>query len=341
MKYRTLGNTDLTVSEVGFGVWTVGTTWWGITNDDVGIDLMRQAYDLGVTFFDNADSYGNGKGERLLASALGQVRDRIVIATKFGYDFYTNSGERQGHQELPHDFSPAFVRRALEQSLARLETDYVDLYQLHNPRLWAIESDELFDTLEALKREGKVRHYGVALGPAIGWEDEGLAALRHRRLDSLHMIHNLLEQDPGRAFLPVARERGVGVLVRVPHSSGLLEGKYTAETTFATSDHRSHRSQEWLEDGLKKLEAVRFLTDGTNRTIGQAALQFLLAEPAISSTLPNIYDAAQLHEFAAAPETSPLTDEELSRLAALYEENFGVPARRPAQPEPAAAQEQR
>ncbi len=339
MQYRALGNTNLTVSAVGFGVWTVGSSWWGITDDDYGVDLLRQAYDLGITFFDNADSYGDGKGERLQARALKHVRDKIVIATKFGYDFYTQAEdpERPGHRERPQDFSPAFIRHALEQSLTRLETDYIDFYQLHNPRIWAIDSDELFDTLEDLKREGKVRHYGVALGPAIGWEEEGLAAMTRRDVAGLQTIYNLFEQDPGRRFFPVARERGVGAVVRVPHSSGLLEGKYTEETSFGPGDHRSHRPREWLIEGLQKLKAIDFLTESTGRTIGQAAIQFILAEPSVASVLPNIYDPDQLREFAAASETPKLTADELSRLHELYERNFGVAA----QPQQAGAQERR
>ena len=321
MQYRTLGGTDLELSAVGFGVWTVSTTWWGITDEDYGVDLLRQAYDLGITFFDTADTYGNGKGETMLARALGDVRDKIVIATKFGYDFYHHSDKRDGHQELPQDFSPDFVRFALEESLRRLETDYIDIYQLHNPRMWAIESDELFATLEDLRREGKIRHYGAALGPAIGWEEEGVAAMRKREIDALQMIYNMLEQDPGRRLFSVADEEAVGVLIRVPHSSGMLEGKYTSETTFDASDHRSHRRREWLTAGLKKLEQLTFLTEGTGRTIGQAAIQFILASASAASVLPNIYNAEQLREFAAAPDTPPLSDE-LTRIADLYEHNF-------------------
>ena len=323
MKYRNVGKTDLRVSAVGFGLWTVSTTWWGITDDAVGLDLLRQAYDLGITFYDTADTYGQGKGETMLAEALGHVRDRIVIATKFGYDFYNNP-PREGQRELPQDFSPEFVRFALEQTLKRLGTDYVDIYQMHNPRMGAIDSDDLFATLEELKREGKVRCYGAALGPAIGWEAEGVEAMRRRRMDILQMIYNMLEQDPGRRLLEVADEEAVGVLVRVPHSSGLLEGKYTAETTFAPTDHRSHRPREWLIEGLQKLEKVSFLTEGTGRTIGQAAIQFILASPGVCSVLPNIYEAEQLREFAAAPDTAELTQEELSRIAELYERNFDV-----------------
>jgi len=325
VKYRQLGDTSISVSAVGFGLWTVSTGWWGIEDDQFAVDLLRCAYDAGITFFDTADTYGNGKGETLLARALKGRRDRIVIATKFGYDFYEHGGQRSGQRELPQDFSPQFIRFALEESLKRLETDYVDLYQLHNPRMWAIDSDELFSTLEDLKREGKVRAYGAALGPAIGWRDEGLAAMKKRDIGGLQIIYNLLEQDPGRDFFPVARQREVGVLVRVPHSSGLLEGKYTEETTFAPTDHRSHRPREWLTDGLKKLERLDFLTEG-GRTIGQAAIQFVLAEQSVASVLPNIYDADQLQEFAAAADTPALTAEELARIAELYEHNFYLEA---------------
>ena len=148
--------------------------------------------------------------------------------------------------------------------------------------------------------------------------------MRQRSLDSLQIIHNMLEQDPGRRLLAVAAEEDVGVLVRVPHSSGLLEGKFTEDTTFPATDHRSHRPREWLIDGLKKLERLRFLHEGAGRTIGQAALQWLIATPDIASTLPNIYDAEQLEEFAAASDTPTLDEDELSHIAGLYEHNFGL-----------------
>jgi aryl-alcohol dehydrogenase-like predicted oxidoreductase len=141
---------------------------------------------------------------------------------------------------------------------------------------------------------------------------------------ALQVIYNLLEQDPARRFFPVAAELGVGVLVRVPHSSGLLEGKFTEETTFPPSDHRSHRPRSWLIEGLKKLEWLRFLTEGRDMTIGQAALRFVLAEPTVSSALPNIYDAEQLAEFAAAGDLPDLTTDDLSQIAALYARNFDL-----------------
>ena len=325
MQYRNLPNSDLKLSAVGFGLWTVSTTWWGIEDDAVGIGLMRQAYDLGVTFYDTADTYGNGKGETILAEALGHVRDKIVIGTKFGYDFYNHGDRREGQREIPQDFSVRFLRKALEESLRRLNTDYIDIYLLHNPRLCAIDSDDLFAELEAVKREGKVRHYGVTMGPAIGWETEGVAAIARRDISAFQMIHNLLEQEPGRRFLEAAAERDVGMLVRVPHSSGMLEGGYTADTTFSPKDHRSHRPKEWLTEGLKKLEQLRFLYEGTGRTIGQAAIQYLLAQPLITSVLPNIYNEEQLREFAEASDTPPLADDEIKRVDDLYDSNYGLP----------------
>jgi len=311
------------VSEVGFGVWTVTAGWWGDYTEEQAIALVRRALDLGITFFDTADTYGDGLGETLLARALGPDRDRVVIGTKFGYDASRQEGPR-GQRELPQDWSPAFVRAACEASLRRLETDRIDCWQLHNPKMDAIERDDLWQTLDDLRREGKLRSYGVALGPRIGWRDEGLRALRERRVPVIQIIHNLLERDPGDDLIAAARETGASVLVRVPHSSGLLEGHFTEETTFPPGDHRNHRPRSWLIEGVKKVERLRFLEADGQRTLGQAALKWLLAEPAVASTLPNIYDAAQLEEFAAAPETPDLTADERRRCDGLYAANFGL-----------------
>jgi aryl-alcohol dehydrogenase-like predicted oxidoreductase len=323
MRYRQLAGTDLQVSEIGFGVWTVTAGWWGDYSDEQAVALIRRALDLGITYFDTADTYGDGRGETLLAEALGGDRERVVIGTKFGYDASRQEGPR-GQRELPQDWSPASVRAACEASLRRLGTDRIDCWQLHNPKMDAIERDDLWQVLEELRREGKLRSYGVALGPRIGWREEGLRALRARRVPVIQIIHNLLERAPGDELIAAARETGASVLVRVPHSSGLLEGHFTEETTFPPGDHRRHRSREWLLDGLKKVEQLRFLEAGGGRTLGQAALKWLLAEPAVASTLPNIYDAAQLEEFAAASELPDLTEAELRRCDDLYTANFGL-----------------
>jgi aryl-alcohol dehydrogenase-like predicted oxidoreductase len=322
MKYREIGNTGVHVSEVGFGVWTLTTGWWGDTSDDEAAALLRLALDAGITFFDTADTYGNGRGEEILAKAFSGQRDRVVIATKFGYDFYTHGDQRRGQQEIPQDFSPEFIRKAVTGSLERLGCDYIDLYQLHNPKQGHLERDDTFTELQKLQDEGKIRAWGVAMGPAIGWLEETLYALRERGAASVQIIYNLLEQDPGREQIRVAAETGAGVIVRVPHSSGMLEGKYTADTVFPENDHRRHRPKEWLTNGLKKLEHLDFLTERGDRTIGQAALQWITASPQVASSLPNIYGPEQIEEFAKAPDTPELTAEELRRVAGLYEANF-------------------
>ena len=330
MKFRTFPGTDITVSEIGFGNWTVSTGWWGNYTDEEAVRLHQKAFDLGITFFDTADGYGNGRAEAQIAMAFPGKREQIQIATKFGYNFYEHGSERRGQQEIPHDFSPAFVRFALEKSLERLNTDYIDLYQLHNPRMTHIESDDLFALLEEFVAEGKVRGYGVALGPAIGWREEGLRAMEIRpNLALVQMIYNILEQSPGREFCELGRETNTGQLIRVTHSSGMLEGKYTEDTVFPANDHRRHRPRKWLVEGVKKVERLRFLEE-PGRTLGQAALQWLLADPIVVSCLPNIYDEEQLEEFAKAPSTPPLSDEELGRVQELYESNFGLMKEEPA-----------
>ena len=328
MKYRNLGGTDIRVSEVGFGVWTVSTGWWGEVDQARSVGLLRRAFERGINYFDTADTYGSGLGETLLADAFGGMRDEVVISTKIGYDFYNHTA-RRGQQERPQVWSEEFISFALDQCLKRLRTDYIDFLQLHNTKMDAIENDRLFELMEEFREGGKIRAYGVALGPKIGWLEEGVRAMHERNIAGLQMIYNLLEQDPGRGLIEAARVTGTSLIVRVPHSSGMLEGTYDENTTFAKNDHRRHRPKEWLLDGLKKVDQLAFLTESGERTLGQAALKFVLATPAIASTLPNIYDEAQLEEFAAAPDTPDLTPEELSRIEELYENNFGLePARR-------------
>jgi aryl-alcohol dehydrogenase-like predicted oxidoreductase len=329
MEYRRIAGTDLTVSAVGFGVWTVGTTWWGVKDRALGIDLLRRAFDLGITFFDTADTYASGDAETILREALGDKRDEIVVATKFGYDIY-NHPERPGQQERPHDWSPGYMRRALVGSLQRLGTDYIDYYQLHNPRLDAIERDDLWVELDRVRAEGLIRAYGVALGPAFDLRQatEGATAITGRGAPP-QVIYNLLEQEVGAGIFPAARQAGVSVLARVPHASGLLEGYMTLDTQFEPGDHRNwrvttkERRKAWLEDGLEKVRQLDFLADG--RTIGQAAIQFILHEPSMASVLPNIYDHAGLEEYARFDEARPLADAEYDRVQDLHRRNFGLP----------------
>lgn len=334
MQFRPLPGTDLKFSAVGFGVWTVSTKMWGIEDDAFGMQLLTKALDLGITTFDTADVYGDGRGETMLAEAFAGRRDEIQIATKFGYDFYNHPGLQPGQRERPQDWSAEFVKMACERSLKRLNTDHIDLYQMHNPRIEALQLDDLFSTLETLKAEGKIRSYGAALGPALQPDrqcEEGIYCASHRKAP-VQIIFNLFEQVLGRAICPVAAENSVPVFVRVPHASDMLLDRVTPDTKFAPTDHRSFRQaneamrREWQDNGIRKLEKLRFLTGSTGRTMGQAAIQFLLSQPAICSVFPNIYDVPLLKEVAAASDTAPLTQTEVETIADLYDHSFYLEA---------------
>jgi aryl-alcohol dehydrogenase-like predicted oxidoreductase len=359
MRYRTLHNTDIKVSELGFGTWTITTGWWGTYTDAEAETLLRAAIARGINYIDTADAYGNGRGETVLAPVLKDHPD-LVVGTKFGYDFYNNPERPRGQRELPQNMAPEFIRFALEQSLRRLGTDHVAIYQPHNPRVTVLMQDEHWETLERLRDEGKIRSFGPSLGPAIGWRDEGIYANAVRRAPLTQMIYNVLEQDPGRELI-LAAERGPsygGVpeamkgetgkkvceptdafessfrawnanpesqfLIRVTHSSGMLEGQYTIDTKFDESDHRSHRPRSWLVEGLQKVERLRPLWETRGITIGQLALLWLYAHPSILSALPNIYGAEQIDEFAAASEHPPLNDAEMEQIHAMYVRAFDV-----------------
>lgn len=329
MKFRKLPRTDLVLSEVGFGVWTVATNWWGKIEDADKAALLENAVEEGINFFDTADTYGDGFGEEILATVLGHKRNDIVIATKFGYDIYDPT-PRDGHKERAQKFDKEFVKYACEQSLRRLGTDYIDLYQAHNIKLLDLERDELFETLEQLQFEGKIRHYGVALGPDIGWVEEGEYTLTQRQVASAQVIYSIMEQDPAKHFIRLAEENEVGLLSRVPHASNTLTGEFDdGLPTFDTDDHRAHRKNEWLEEAMRKVARVRFLVQEDTRTMAQSAIQFVLKQPSIISVLPNFTNLSELKEYTSALETPEISDEEQTKLDELWEHGFDI-----SEPEP-------
>src|SRR3954464_9017753 len=326
MRYRTFPGTSVRVSEVGFGTWTIATSWWGEKSDAEAIAMLRSALDdHGITFFDAADTYGNGRSERQLAEAFRGRRKDVVIGTKVGYDIYDDEAQknRGGQQELPMRTDPAFPRRAGDRCLERLETDYIDVLQIHNAKMEHVRDAELWGTLRELKRERKIRAWGAAFGPAIGWLYESVELCeREPDVNTIQMIWNVLEQHPGSAMIEAARRHAPDCCfnVRVTHASGMLEGKYTADTVFPDNDHRRHRPRSWLVNGVEKVKTLEFLTK--QMTLGQAALKWLLAEPLVVSALPNIYDDEQLAEFAAASTLPDLSTEQLKRIEQLDAENF-------------------
>jgi aryl-alcohol dehydrogenase-like predicted oxidoreductase len=328
VKYRTFPGTSIRVSEVGFGTWTISTGWWGEKTDADAVAMLRRALDdHGITFFDAADAYGNGRSERQLAEAFRGRRSEVVLATKVGYDIYDEAARdaRRGQNELPMRTDPAFIRFAVDKCLERLETDYIDVLQLHNAKMEHVRDPELWDTLRTLQREGKIRAWGAAFGPAIGWLYEAVELVeREKDINTIQMIWNVLEQHPGTAMLEAAKAHAPNCCfnIRVTHASGMLEGKYTLDTVFPANDHRRHRPRSWLVNGVEKVKTLDFLS--RDMTLGQAALKWLLAEPLVVTTLPNIYDDEQLAEFAESSDKRNLTETELARVAELNERNFGV-----------------
>ena len=328
MRYRLFPGTDIRVSEIGFGTWTLSTGWWGEKTDDEAVQMLRDAHrDFGVNFFDTADTYGNGRGEKQLAEAFRGKRAEVVYSTKIGYDIYDPSAQtaRRGQSELPQKFDRDYMRFALDKCLARLETDHIDVLQLHNIKMEHVRDASIWKSLREMQDEGLIGVWGAAFGPAIGWLYEAVELCeRESDIGTIQMIWNMLEQHPGTAMIDAAKELAPDCAfnIRVTHASGMLEGKYTEDTVFDANDHRRHRPRSWLTNGLKKVRALDFLT--TRMTLGQAALKWLLAEPRVVTALPNIYDTEQLKEFAEASDKPDLSSAEMERIAELAAENFGV-----------------
>jgi aryl-alcohol dehydrogenase-like predicted oxidoreductase len=323
MRYRRFGDSELEVSEVGFGTWTLASDWWGHVDDKQG--MLHAALDCGINFIDTAPVYGHGGlGETLLRDVLATHRDDIVVTTKCGYDI-TAERKHPGQSERPHDWRPESIRQQVEGSLQRLGIDRIDLYQLHNPRIEPILADDLWAELDDLRRAGKVRALGVALGPAIGWVDEGLRSIRDRDIVSLQTVFNVLEQEPGLRFAaePKVTAGKVGLISRVPHASDALSGKVTRDTVFPPGDHRAHRNRQNMLDNFDKADTLAFLWEGTGRTRGQAAIAGILANAAFTTVLPTCVEVDDVREYAAASDL-PLTDDERIELDRMWRDNFGI-----------------
>lgn len=325
MEYRTIPGTDLSVSLLGFGNFMFGTNWWGQFSDEDGVRLQNQAVDMGVNFFDTAPAYGNGRAESLMVPTIRYAgRDKLVISTKFGYDFYSDPGEEGGHRERKQDFSAKFIRFELEQSLKRMQIDCIDLYQAHNLKLSQF-SDELFELMEKLQAEGKIRHWGVALGPAIGWREEGYESFQ-RGAATVQTVFNVYEQDPGREFCRIATSRGRGgVIVRVPTNSGMLDEEFTSENhQFPEWDHRKFRDRNWLIYGLKKNQILRPMAQKLGLSLRQFAFKWLASQEGLVSIEPNLLNEQDLQDFAAVCDSKPLPGDVLEQIASLYERDFDL-----------------
>jgi aryl-alcohol dehydrogenase-like predicted oxidoreductase len=322
MEMRRLGHSDVRLSAISFGCWIVGVDWWGHYTDSEGVRLMQAAHDCGITFFDNGDAYGNGRAEHVLGEFLRAVpRDGVQVGSKFGYDFYSDPGQPGSHRERRQDFSPAFMRRALEQTLARLRTDYLDLYMAHNIKLPQF-SPELFSELEKVQREGKIRAWGVSLGPAIGWREEGFVAMGEHGAAAVQSVFNLFEQNPGREFCEMARASHAGILARVHDNSSILKDKLKLETPIGESDHRKFRDEAWKVYGLQKLERVRKYARAHGMSTHQLACKWLLQQPGLTSVTATLLSEAEVREAADSVDKPPLTQAELDEIALEYSRDW-------------------
>jgi len=284
------------VSEIGFGAWTIALNWWGKEiEEDEAKRMLKKAYDLGINFFETADMYGKGKSEKLIGEVFSGMRNEVVISTKYSYDF--ENVDQIGHKELPQRFDPEFTNRALKNSLARLQTDYIDVYGLHNPKLRHIHDDAIYQTLDGLIGDGKIKTYQVALGPAIGWTEEGIEAMERKNVSAVQTVYNILEQTPGNELIERGAEKDVGILVRVPDASGILTGKVNEKTKIDEKDHRSVRKGEWIKASLKKVEQIRPIAERNDLSIIELAIKFIISKNPISSVLPTVISEEEIESL--------------------------------------------
>lgn len=317
MKYRRLGKSGIKVSEIGFGAWSIALNWWGKEiQEDEAKNMLKKAYDLGINFFETSDMYGKGKSERLIGEVFKDMRNEIVISTKYGYDF--ENVEQIGHNELPQKFDPTFTENALKNSLNRLQTNYVDVYGLHNPKLRHIRDDAIFQTLDKKIEEGKIKTCQVALGPAIGWTQEGIEAMNRKNISAVQTVYNILEQTPGNELINNGENKDVGILVRVPDASGLLTGKVNADTKISEKDHRKERTREWRKSAMEKIEQMKSIAERNGLNITELAIKFILSKKGVASILPTVVSIEEIEMFAAMSDGNYIPMSDMKEIDDLY-----------------------
>ena len=304
MHYRRLGRTEWLVSEIGFGASRIRGADTG-AGDGPPLTALRRALDLGVNFFDTADVSGHGRSEEVIGAAFKGVRENVLIATKAGYDFYEGDGTDQ-------NFEPAYIRSAVEQSLRRLNSDYIDLLQLHDPHPEHL-TDDLWQCLDDLQREGLVRAHGVAAAtPAAG-----IVAVESRHPATVQVAYNLLDTEAEHSLFTLAQARDVGVIVRSPLAFGFLSDRYGPEIAFPSDDPRSRLSQAWVRAALSLAEELGQVARELGPTPAQLALAWSLSHPAVATAVPGTVSSEHVEENASVPDLPPLTEALRERLAGL------------------------
>ncbi len=315
MEYRELGRTGWQVSAISFGAWAIGGTW-GKVDDEESMAALHHALDLGVNFFDTADVYGDGRSERLLARLRRERAETFSIATKAG---------RRLNPHVAGGYTRENLTAFVERSLKNLETEAIDLLQLHCPPTEVYYMPEVFGVLDDLVTAGKLRYYGVSVEKV----EEALKAIEYPNVQSVQIIFNMFRQRPAELFFREAQRRRIGVLARVPLASGLLSGKFSRASTFAADDHRAfNRNGEAFDRGetfsgldfevsLRAVEALRPLAP-PNWMMAQMALRWILMFSAVTCAIPGAKYPAQVRENVAATNLPPLAEATLAGIHELY-----------------------
>jgi aryl-alcohol dehydrogenase-like predicted oxidoreductase len=310
LKLKRLGKTKLLVSEIGFGAWAISGRGYGPTDDRESINALHRALDLGVNFIDTADIYGDGHSEELIGRVLKERGDKeTVIATKFGWDFYRDGGIRS-------NLKRNYILFAIEKSLKRLKRERIDIYQIHNSKPDDIERDNVYETLDELKKQGKIRFYGVS----AYYIEDGLEAIKTEKPDTIQVIYNILEQEADERLFPLALKNDMGIIAREPLAGGILTGKYDENSKFPKTDHRRGWDKKFLEEGARKVSRLKFL-EKQGQNLIQLALRFCLSHKAVGVVIPGAKTVIQVEENIRAAE-SRLSPDELKQIRELYRNNF-------------------
>ncbi len=310
MKKRKFGKADIDVSEAGMGCRAIGGdahgNSYGPTDDETSIAAIKKALEMGCTFFDTADVFGHGHSEELLGRALKDVREKVFVATSVGRDFYGPRPKR--------NFTPLYIGFALNQSLERLQTDYIDLYQLHNPTIRMIQRGDILAHMDAHKEIGQIRYYGVS----ILTPDEGIAALESGPPDALQIPYNIFQSKGWEDVFSLAKEKGCAVIGREPLANGYLTGKYKGDEEFPEGDIRSaFREDDRKARGAAARELRRVLEIPGERTFAQAAIRFALRPDAVTVVIAGAKTPAQVEENISAGDCPQLTDKEMKSIEAI------------------------
>jgi len=317
MEYRELGRTGYKVSTIGFGAWAIGGTW-GHVEDSESLAALHRALELGVNFFDTADVYGDGRSERLIARLRRESGQPFYVATKAG---------RRLPKQIAEGYSKENLLEWVGRSLKNLETDTLDLLQLHCPPRDVYLSDRVFTILDEMKQQGMIRHYGISVETV----EEALLGTQYPDVQSVQIIFNMFRLKPAEQFFPVAKERKVGILARVPLASGLLTGKLRPDSQFAPDDHRSfNRHGESFDKGetfsgvdydtgLRAVEELKKITP-PGMTLAQFALRWITMFPEVACAIPGAKNPKQAEENIKAGELPEISAETMQRVREVYDQ---------------------